>query len=100
MHKIKLLHILVREASACALKLINPIIAHLWERTSNTNSKVKEKPNAVVFLDGNKNPEGLKLKNANLSKVAFLATGSSALRSPNKMKICPEIIKLGARLHR
>ena len=81
--------------------VINTIIPVVWEKLGRNLNKKPQRVKAVVLieLEGNLDPEDLKLLGANKSKVNFVYTGP-ALSNLKQKEICKKIVSLGTQLNK
>ena len=69
-----------------------------WERLGSGTKGNYKAVNAIVYVDANLDPDGVKLTGANASKVYFIASGSQRLKHPNRLKLCEDMIKSAKQL--
>ena len=79
--------------------VLNLAIPVVWEGLGRTVNKIVQKIKGVIFLNANLDPSQLKFTGANISKVNLIATGSQALDSPDRMKLCSTIYEISKELY-
>ena len=79
-------------------ELLNLVIKTLWEKIGREVDKKLYTPKAIVHISANKTPNQIKLTGANESKVKFVASGSTPLAHPRKIKLCVEMEQAAQKL--
>ena len=76
------------------------VVKALWERMTREVDKKVCTPKNVVYISANIQPSDVQFKDANESKVKFIASGSKPLSHDDKMKLADLMEKAATELHK